>query len=287
MKGRGTRRWLLAVDGSPGADKAAAYVARCAMQLRVDEVDALQAFARELTLPEAQERSRRDTEAAGALLRNAGIAHRFHVALGDAAMAIVERSRSEPIDEIVVGSRGMGAITGAVLGSVAYKVVHQADLPVTVVGDRYRPPAAPQGGVHRVLLAVDGSEHAQRAGDYLCAFAGEHIRIDVVLVNVQLPIVSGNVRLFVSQELIDNYHRQEGEEALASAKTALTNAGIRFEPRVLTGHVSPAIVQLAEERGCDRIVMGTRGLGAVGTVVLGSIAYRVLHEASLPVTLVK
>jgi nucleotide-binding universal stress UspA family protein len=184
----------------------------------------------------------------------------------------------------------MGAIAGAVLGSVAYKVVHRADLPVTVVGDGYHERAARPGSqrdVHRVLLAVDGSEHALRAVDYVCAFAGEPIEIDVVLVNVQLPIVSGNVRLFVSQELIDKYHSEEGEAALANAKKALTSAGMRFEPRVVTGHVSPTIVQLAEERRCDRIVMGTRGLGAVGSAVLGSVAYRVLHESSLPVTLVK
>lgn len=300
MKPRGTRRWLLAIDGSLHANRAAGYVGRCARQFRVDEVYVLnaqpmgsyRAYALNTseTLLDAQERAKQDTEVARKLLADAGITHRFHAALGDVADIIVQQSESEQIDEIILGSRGLGVLAGAALGSVAYKVIHRANRPITVVGNgRYdlAEAASRPTDPHRVLLAVDGSEHAQRAVSYLCGFAGEGIGIEAVLLNVQPPILSGNVRRFVSQDMIDSYHRSEGEEALNAAKAALTDAGIPFETRIMTGHIAQTIGQLAEEKQPNRIVMGTRGLGAVGSVVVGSTAYSVLHQAGLPVTLVK
>ena len=176
------------------------------------------------------------------------------------------------------------------MGSVAYKVIHLAEVAVTVVTNPHQEPhllAAGSGNVHRVLLAVDGSAHAARAVEYVCRFGDEGIPVEASLVNVQLPILSGNVRRFVSQEMIDSYHREEGDAALQDAKQALTRAGIRFESRIMAGHLAQTIVRLAEEDRCARIVMGTRGLGAIGNVVLGSVAYNVVHLASIPVTLIK
>jgi nucleotide-binding universal stress UspA family protein len=44
---------------------------------------------------------------------------------------------------------------------------------------------------------------------------------------------------------------------------------------------------MAVDLGCEQIVMGTRGLGLVPEILLGSVARRVAHEATVPVTLVK
>jgi nucleotide-binding universal stress UspA family protein len=53
------------------------------------------------------------------------------------------------------------------------------------------------------------------------------------------------------------------------------------------GSPAETIAKVAREQGCDGIVMGTRGLGAVSSVLLGSVSSRVLHLSDLPVTLVK
>jgi nucleotide-binding universal stress UspA family protein len=47
------------------------------------------------------------------------------------------------------------------------------------------------------------------------------------------------------------------------------------------------IAQYAKEKGCDQIVMGTRGLGTVQGLLLGSVATKVIHLANVPVMLVK
>jgi nucleotide-binding universal stress UspA family protein len=136
-------------------------------------------------------------------------------------------------------------------------------------------------------MACDDSDHAMHAVDYVCRLHPASVSIDVLLVNVQLPILSGNVRRHVTKEMIDTYYREEGEQALRRAARALTKAGIAHESCVMAGHVAETLVQMAEQHRCTRIVMGTRGLGAVGNIVLGSVAYKVLHLASTPVTLVK
>lgn len=300
MAHRSLHKWLLAADGSVNADRAAAYAARWARGLGVTEVYVLNvqplasyrayALNRNETLVEATERGAMATAVARKALDEAGIAYRMHAEIGEPADVIVRAAESEQASEIVLGSRGLGAIANLALGSVAYKVIHLAEVPVTVVPDPHhaaQPHAESASDVHRVLLAVDGSEHAARAVDYVCRLGQGAVPIEAKLVNVQLPILSGNVRRFVSQEMIDSYYREEGEAALQDAKRALTGAGIPFESTIMAGHLAQTIVRLAEHGRCARIVMGTRGLGAVGNVVLGSVAYNVVHLASIPVTLVK
>jgi nucleotide-binding universal stress UspA family protein len=51
--------------------------------------------------------------------------------------------------------------------------------------------------------------------------------------------------------------------------------------------VPSELVKYAEEKGCDGIIMGTRGLGPIGNLVMGSVATKVIHLTTLPVTLIK
>ena len=56
---------------------------------------------------------------------------------------------------------------------------------------------------------------------------------------------------------------------------------------ILLGPVGSAIGDFAAQNGCDGIVMGTRGLGGVTGLVLGSVATQVLQVATVLVTLIK
>jgi nucleotide-binding universal stress UspA family protein len=141
--------------------------------------------------------------------------------------------------------------------------------------------------VKKVLVPVDGSAHAQRAVDHAIDMCRGAREVEVHLLNVQIPITSGQVRLFVSKESIDEYHRMEGESALAPAKAALDRTEIPYTTAIEVGHVPETIVSYCKTHGCDQIVMGTRGLSAVGSLVLGSVANKVIHNAEVPVTLVK
>lgn len=67
------------------------------------------------------------------------------------------------------------------------------------------------------------------------------MHVEVRLLNVQIPIASGNMRCFVSQETIDAYCRAQGEDALGTAKKKLQVAGLAFPEHILTGHAGQTI----------------------------------------------
>jgi nucleotide-binding universal stress UspA family protein len=65
-------------------------------------------------------------------------------------------------------------------------------------------------------------------------------------------------------------------------------AGLQLiAPARAHGLIANEIVRLARDRQVDQIAMGTRGMGAVGAMLLGSVAQRVLHQSPVPVLLVK
>lgn len=142
--------------------------------------------------------------------------------------------------------------------------------------------------MRKILIAVDGSENSLRAVRYVIAEKDVYREpLSAVLINVQAPVVSGAVKTFLSPDQIENYYREEGEAALASARDLLAAAGMLAEHRILVGDVAQTIARVAKEKGCAQIVMGTRGLGAVSGMLLGSVAAKVLHIAEVPVVLLK
>jgi len=75
--------------------------------------------------------------------------------------------------------------------------------------------------------------------------------------------------------------------ALRDSRAALDSAGVEVNAHVVAGHAAETIVRVARQQRCTRIVMGTRGLGAMAGLMLGSVAYKVIHLSLIPVTLVK
>jgi nucleotide-binding universal stress UspA family protein len=293
--------WLLALDRSRNAERAARYVARVAKRQGVDEIQLLNvqpldnlglyALRSAQVTRHADEAARRDTAAACRILESAALSIRLQTSLGsDPATRIAEAAQRQRVREIVMGTRGMSAVGNLGLGSVAYKVIHLARQPVTLV-------PAPRGGrdvdlpsargTLSIVLAVDGSKHAIRAAAYVCRLHAAGVPLEIHVINVQPRIVSGYVRRFVSQAQINAYHRKQGEIALRGARRGLDRAGIKYKCYIRAGALPETIVQLANEYKCTRIVMGTRGLGAVRGLVLGSVTYGVVHLAEMPVTLVK
>lgn len=140
----------------------------------------------------------------------------------------------------------------------------------------------------KAVVPVDGSENALRAVKHVIELR-DLLRepIELHVINVQRRIASGAVRMFISQDVLDDYHREEGDKALASARALLTASGMRFESHIALGEEAECIAHYAKERECSAIIMGTRGLGRIGSLLLGSVASRVLHLTDVPVTLIK
>ena len=72
-------------------------------------------------------------DAAVQVARDAGVGATPHVAHGDVVDCIADAATTLGADLLVVGSRGMGALSGAVMGSVSHSLVRKSPVPVTIV----------------------------------------------------------------------------------------------------------------------------------------------------------
>jgi nucleotide-binding universal stress UspA family protein len=139
----------------------------------------------------------------------------------------------------------------------------------------------------KILIAADGTMHSDDAVKYLVKHADwyrEKPAVELLYVNVPLPHLPYKS---LSAAEIRAYYEEQGNAALAHAKSLLAAAGIACSDHVLVGPVAETIVKHARHTGCDLILLGTRGLGADGNVLLGSTATKVLYFSPMPVFVVK
>lgn len=139
----------------------------------------------------------------------------------------------------------------------------------------------------KILAPIDGSNNSARVIEYLIQFARASKPFEVCLINVRDAVDSPQVRRFWSEEQIRDFQQNEGNLLLEPARKKLADAGIRCSAEVVVGDIAPTIVEQARARGCDMIVMGARGMGAIGNLLMGSVATKVMHLAEMPITLVK
>lgn len=142
--------------------------------------------------------------------------------------------------------------------------------------------------MYRILLTVDGSEHSKRAiGKVIRLSAAMRTPASVRVLNVQqAPIDYGMAEAYLSTERALQMIEGAGRAIVDEAKESLRSAGLDPVGEVAIGDIAPTIVERARDEPCDLIVMGTRGMGAVRNLVLGSVATKVIHLSETPVLLV-
>jgi nucleotide-binding universal stress UspA family protein len=139
----------------------------------------------------------------------------------------------------------------------------------------------------KILVPIDGSDSANRAIDHVVRLAQKQAGVEIHLLNVHIPVLSGHAKMFISEQQLNDYYRVEGYTALKPAEERLTQANVPFTHHISVGHVAETIARFAKENNFDQIIMGTRGMGAISDLVLGSVAHKVIHLSSVPVTLIK
>lgn len=139
----------------------------------------------------------------------------------------------------------------------------------------------------KLLVPVDGSENSIRLVDYLVKWLGRLAEpAEIHLINIQ-PALHGEVGMFISKEQMREYHHDEGIKALQAARDRLDEADVDYTFHISVGDPAEVIVQFAREHHCDQIVMGTRGMGHFASLLLGSVASKVIQLADVPVMLIK
>ena len=139
----------------------------------------------------------------------------------------------------------------------------------------------------KILLPVDGSEPALDAVRHALQLLDGGLRASVVLATVQEPVYLYERLLPPDAEVLEWVTGAVGGKALASAEALFNAAGVPYEREIASGEPVQVLIDMARRHGCNAIIMGARGRGALRSALLGSVSQRVLHEAVVPVTIVK
>ena len=223
-------------------------------------------------------------EAASAPLAERGWTIEREVAGDRPASAIVDAAKRWGADLIAMGSRGRGPLRAMLLGSVAGEVSSHAHCPVLV---------ARHPSVTRLVVATDGSDIANQIPERLGAwgvFAGTPA--DAVAVSIpdspafELIVglyTLGDERLADKRERLRARYRADVERITKQ----LDEVGIPTTSHLRSGDPAHEILAVAAQRGADLVVTGSRGLGALDRLLLGSVARNILTHAKASVLIVR
>lgn len=217
-----------------------------------------------------------DIEARGGKVAEAHLRER----VGAVADEILDVAEELGAGLIIVGSRGLGSVGRLALGSVSEGVVHHAQRPVLVMrgGKGAWPP-------QRVIIGNDGSETARQTAK-LAAEMVKPFGVNGVLVRCypEMPEIDVEGRT-LDPRLVDDALRR-AQRVLEERAEELTGIlGRRPRVRIAVGEPARTIVEAASE-GDERkalVAVGSRGLGAVGRMRLGSVSTKVLRGTEGPV----
>jgi nucleotide-binding universal stress UspA family protein len=143
-----------------------------------------------------------------------------------------------------------------------------------------------------LLLAVDGSPYSKKAVAFLIANKerllsqerGEDASLLIFHVQYQIP---ARARSVVGSEIVNTYHEEEANKVLKPICKVLDSNGISYVSEWRVGSPSAEILKAAKRCKAQMIMMGTHGHGAVGRLLMGSVAQRVITDCTVPVLLIK
>lgn len=194
---------------------------------------------------------------------------------GTVATELIAASKKATIT--VVGSRGLGAVGAALLGSVSRSLLHYARCPVAVISasdgqaDASRP----------VLLGVDGSPASEAAVAWAFDEASRR-GVDLVAMHAWSDVSS--VPPFAPEW---RSYEQEGGEVLAERLSGWQERypHIHVHRRVICDR--PAHRLIEESRRAQLVVLGSRGRGGFARLLLGSVSAAVAESSTTPVIVVR
>jgi nucleotide-binding universal stress UspA family protein len=208
---------------------------------------------------------------------------RFASLVGNPALEILSLAVRSHADLIVMSSRGESGDRKMFFGSTAERVLRETTVPVLVTPPDGIGPADLDDTpklVHRLLVPVDLSAASDRQARVAKAIA-EALAVPILLLHVVEPIRSNRSGLRAMPRIAGE-RRSAAEELLASLVERLS-PWRRVESLVAVGEPPEEIAKIAHDRGAGLIVMGLHSTPVRGGPRMGSVTYRVLCLARVPV----
>ncbi|GAB3173872.1 nucleotide-binding universal stress UspA family protein [Micromonospora palomenae] len=199
-----------------------------------------------------------------------------HGEVYDGPPALVLQERSADAGLLVLGSRGHGGFAGLLAGSTAVAVTAHAHCPVVVVR------AGQATGAGPVVVGVDGSESSRVALGFAVESAAQR-RVPLRVVRVVAPPAGRRRPSDHDEQATVAGERAAVEESLAPWRDTFPNVDVDIE--VAPGNPAAALVEAS--RGAQLVVVGSRGLGGLRGMLLGSVSQQLLQHSSCPVVVAR
>jgi len=140
----------------------------------------------------------------------------------------------------------------------------------------------------KILVPVDGSPASLRAVDFAIELMGQRPGTSLVLLHVHnIPALGLASASEAATGWLEEAASQSSTKALKDAIRKCEGGNVVFETLTGAGQPAETIADVARNEGADQIVMGTRGLGGIKGLLLGSVATQVIHLVEVPITLIK
>ena len=191
------------------------------------------------------------------------------LAEGSAARMLCEQSAAA--DMVVVGSRGLGGLSGLMLGSVSLQVSAFATVPVVVVRGHWRPVGAYQPG--HIVVGADGSAVADGA----LAFGGAEAALRGVPLTVVCALSDAPGNLGMAQRIEDDVER-------SIIRWEKDHPDVQIHRQITIE--SPRSALLAAAQDAQLLVVGCRGRGGMAGMTLGSVTQALLWHAPCPLAVI-
>lgn len=142
----------------------------------------------------------------------------------------------------------------------------------------------------KILFPTDGSENSKRTLEYVLEFALKFESEVLILHTYEPPVVPYapyaplNSKDLTSE--MEEHYKIHSFKLIEAEKNAIEAKGINTSTILEKGHPGHVITRLAESEKCDLIIMGSHGLGTLGSLLLGSTSNYVIHHTKCPVLLV-
>jgi nucleotide-binding universal stress UspA family protein len=203
---------------------------------------------------------------------------------GDAAPVLLAQARDAEV--LVLGSRGLGSLGSALLGSTGMELAATAACPVVVV-----PSGEPGPRFGRIVVAVDGSLPSLAALDWAFPVAEDHEAVLTAVVVCEDPprLPAGPLARAarVPSETERDVAREVAHQLLvdATAPGRERHPDVRVTEVVAAGHTAQELI--AEADDADLLVVGSNGHGGFTGMLLGSVSQSVLTHCTRPVAVVR
>ena len=138
----------------------------------------------------------------------------------------------------------------------------------------------------KILVCTDGSKYSQKALEEASVIVKGCNVNEVAIIHVyekfdSFPIsVEGNIEQTEINRLVMEEYKKKGEKILSEALKFIEGKNIKARTILKKGHPADTIISVAQEEGFDMIVIGSRGLGGLKKLFLGSVSNAIIQEVN-------